>query len=261
MISFFKRLRIKLITANKLRRYFFYAIGEIILVVIGILIALQINNLNEQRIENNREQEILKQLRDEYLANLEQLDSKISLRNGMMRDMEDVLNQFEQQTVPNDSLFNSKLNSILLPITYDPIQNDLVSSGNINIIKNVELKKLLTNWTTDVHQLREVEQLFVELFLTTIIPYCNKMGIGRDMIKSFWDDSDRTNYLLEGENRRPIDIHKSTIALQPSSLITNAELESIVAFSYALNITNENESKALRNRILDILELLDSEIK
>ena len=50
MIKFFRKIRQKLITENKFNRYLLYAIGEIILVVIGILIALQVNNWNNDRI-------------------------------------------------------------------------------------------------------------------------------------------------------------------------------------------------------------------
>ena len=49
MIKFFRRIRFDLMEKNKTGKYFKYAIGEIVLVVIGILIALQINNWNEQR--------------------------------------------------------------------------------------------------------------------------------------------------------------------------------------------------------------------
>jgi hypothetical protein len=48
MIKFFRKIRQRLLTENKFSKYLIYAIGEIILVVIGILIALQVNNLNEQ---------------------------------------------------------------------------------------------------------------------------------------------------------------------------------------------------------------------
>lgn len=52
MIKFFRKIRQSLLMENKTGKYFKYAIGEIVLVVIGILIALQINNWNQNRIEN-----------------------------------------------------------------------------------------------------------------------------------------------------------------------------------------------------------------
>lgn len=54
MIKLFKKLRQQLLNENKLTKYFFYAIGEIVLVVIGILIALQINNWNQERLKQDK---------------------------------------------------------------------------------------------------------------------------------------------------------------------------------------------------------------
>lgn len=53
MIKFFRKIRYNLMETGKTGKYLKYAIGEIILVVIGILIALSINNWNEQKKENN----------------------------------------------------------------------------------------------------------------------------------------------------------------------------------------------------------------
>ena len=54
MIKFFRQIRQRLLMENKTSKYFKYAIGEIVLVVIGILIALQINNWNEANSEQNK---------------------------------------------------------------------------------------------------------------------------------------------------------------------------------------------------------------
>jgi hypothetical protein len=62
MISFFRKIRQKLLSQNRVTRYLVYAIGEIALVVIGILIALQINNWNEARKARINERTVLKNL-------------------------------------------------------------------------------------------------------------------------------------------------------------------------------------------------------
>ena len=62
MIKFFRRIRYDLMEKNKTGKYFKYAIGEIVLVVIGILIALQINNWNESRKKEQVEKQVLKSL-------------------------------------------------------------------------------------------------------------------------------------------------------------------------------------------------------
>ena len=68
MIKFFWKIRLNLISEGKTGKYIKYAVGEIILVVIGILIALSINNWNEQRKQNNEEIYILNQLKVEFKA-------------------------------------------------------------------------------------------------------------------------------------------------------------------------------------------------
>ena len=84
MIKFFRKIRQNLLMENKTRKYFKYAIGEILLVVIGILIALQINTLNQSRIDKKQETQILKSLKKEYVDNLNQLDDKIYIRKKIV---------------------------------------------------------------------------------------------------------------------------------------------------------------------------------
>lgn len=62
MITLFRRIREQLIASGSLTKYLLYAIGEILLVVIGILIALQINNWNEDRKKQNFEMVMLKEI-------------------------------------------------------------------------------------------------------------------------------------------------------------------------------------------------------
>ena len=63
MIKFFRKIRQKLLVENRFNKYLLYAIGEIVLVVIGILIALQINNWNENRKNSIKINDALKALR------------------------------------------------------------------------------------------------------------------------------------------------------------------------------------------------------
>ena len=65
MLKFFRRIRQKLIAEGKLKRYIIYAIGEIVLVVVGILIALQVNNWNEFRKSKKKEISIYKEIQSE----------------------------------------------------------------------------------------------------------------------------------------------------------------------------------------------------
>lgn len=76
MIKFFRHIRQSLIMENKTSKYFKYAIGEIVLVVIGILIALSINNWNETRKSENNKQKLMLALKQEFLINKETLEER-----------------------------------------------------------------------------------------------------------------------------------------------------------------------------------------
>jgi len=92
MIKFFRIIRKHLLTENKVSKYLVYAIGEIILVVIGILIALTLNNWNEKRKEKLTEIQLYKEIRDDLYFSLIDLESDLehhrlqSRRTIVLRD-------------------------------------------------------------------------------------------------------------------------------------------------------------------------------
>ncbi len=85
MIKLFRNIRKQLLAEGKTTRYIKYAIGEILLVVIGILIALQINTWNQNKENTKQENQILNQLLIEYTNNLNQLNSKIDIRQEILK--------------------------------------------------------------------------------------------------------------------------------------------------------------------------------
>ena len=100
MISFFRQIRKNLMEQNpsngrtsKTRSYLFYAIGEIALVVIGILIALQINNWNEWRKDRLKEVKILKELSENLQINIQRLNTNIK-RGKIDNKQTDVNDQY-----------------------------------------------------------------------------------------------------------------------------------------------------------------------
>jgi hypothetical protein len=98
MIKFFRSIRKKLIEQGKTANYLKYAIGEIVLVVIGILIALSINNWNQERIQNSKSQELLKGIRKD-------LDKDITTLIRMINHYENRMSFFERH-LPSDDFSN-----------------------------------------------------------------------------------------------------------------------------------------------------------
>lgn len=261
MIKFFRNIRQKLLTENKFVKYLTYAIGEIFLVVIGILIAVQINNWNEGRKDSIREQQILHQLKEDYQANLKQLDQKISFRRSIIQAGNEVLEYLDQPTNLNNDSIASKLSVISGWATFDPIQNDLFVSGNIRLIKNSKLKELLSNWSSDIIALQEVEVIWTKMLWESAIPLFVRNEIMRDVFATWWSDENNLKWILEGSASNPFGKRNVDNAVRISDVLTDKELEGIVSVAISLNQSANIQSQVLRRRILETLELLDQEIK
>jgi hypothetical protein len=112
-------------------KYLLYAIGEIVLVVIGILIALSINNWNESRKEHDEERAILEQVRTEFRSNLKQLDEKILIRDRQLAGAQDLLAFIDfPETRVKDSVEVAIIQTMPYT-TFDPIVNDLAAAGSL----------------------------------------------------------------------------------------------------------------------------------
>ena len=158
MIKFFRKIRQNLLLEGKTAkpampagRYLKYAIGEILLVVIGILIALSINNWNENRKDRNQERELLNQLQSEFQSNLDQLDEKISLRENMISASLTLLDVVDYPEKRNSDSILTLIGNTLLAPTFDPIVNDIISSGRIQYSyfkkKTIVLRLIILNLT------------------------------------------------------------------------------------------------------------------
>ncbi|NND94281.1 MAG: hypothetical protein HKN45_05405, partial [Flavobacteriales bacterium] len=78
MIKFFRTIRQKLLSESKFSKYLIYAIGEIVLVVIGILLALQINTWNEERKTEQLEQSLLQEMKEDLRADILDMQENVS---------------------------------------------------------------------------------------------------------------------------------------------------------------------------------------
>ncbi len=104
MINFFRKTRKKLVDDNKSLRYARYAVGEIVLVVIGILIALQINNWNENRLLGKKEIHILKSFETQFQNDVSQLDESLKFYDGASKSIDNIIYHLDNEITYNDSL-------------------------------------------------------------------------------------------------------------------------------------------------------------
>ena len=151
MIKLFRHIRQNLIMENKTSKYLKYAIGEIILVVIGILIALQINNWNQDRLASIEEQNIYKNLNTEFKTNKiliqDDIDQNInSMTTGKI--LMDLMGSDEKnlKTINTDSLIFLFFESGGINFSENTVL-ELIQSGKMQYLKNDSLKNLIFDWT------------------------------------------------------------------------------------------------------------------
>ena len=147
MIKFFRKIRQKLLTENKVSKYLIYAIGEIVLVVIGILIALSINNWNESKKDRIRERVFLIGIQNDLKQDTTSLFRQIR-NNKYSLSKYNFINpnfKFHEQykVMIKDTAYS------LRPFTNQPrsfgptigTYNSLISEGNTSLIANKKLLK------------------------------------------------------------------------------------------------------------------------
>lgn len=129
MIKFFRKIRQKLLNKNKIGKYLLYAIGEIILVVIGILIALQINNWNEERKSADYTTLLFKKALEELKFNLEKANKVVAFYRGQDSLYYKVINK---QVTKDDYKTSSRL-------VY------LIMSGELVLLTDENFQKLISS--------------------------------------------------------------------------------------------------------------------
>jgi Family of unknown function (DUF6090) len=150
MIKFFRHIRQRLIRENRFSKYFLYAIGEIILVVIGILIALQVNNWNELKKQQIEAQSKIQELQEEFTENrlvLKERINDLETANNYVHRIIDITNAVE--TDPKHTNLDSIISRSLKYGNYNPANStiqELIGSGKLGLIKDKELKKSLYTW-------------------------------------------------------------------------------------------------------------------
>ena len=147
MIKFFRKIRQKLLSKGKLSKYLFYAIGEIILVMIGILLALQVNNWNENKKATANELKLLKQLEQDLTANEKEYEQIRRAYLAFQDAGQYILNHMDKNMSITDSLLDNFRRS-QSQIDFNPINTSyifMLNSG-LNELKNDSLRIALTKF-------------------------------------------------------------------------------------------------------------------
>ncbi|MGB7786757.1 MAG: DUF6090 family protein [Salinimicrobium sp.] len=196
MFRFFRNFRKKLLVKNNFSKYLLYATGEIILIVIGILIALGINNWNQHRLAAKREKFYLEGLKTEFQRSKLKLENLIEVNRLNYKESQKIAGYIDSShALPTeDELAKSLFEAFSYEIAYNPnnsLLNEILSSGGLQEISNADLRLYLTSWDSYIRSvnrqeaaLREQREKVVDIFRAkdgSIKTILNKAGISAEI--------------------------------------------------------------------------------
>ena len=163
MLRFLHNFRQRLLRENKFSKYLLYAIGEILLVVIGILIAFQVDNWNESEKQRRTSREFIVRLQKEVKRNISYAETEIATEEAQSHAAKTILHLFNE---PNSGGYGSQLDSLVYIIlsnnTVEIVTgtlNEGFNTGNVAIIPSDSLRLSLYNMPSMIEELRKQEEI------------------------------------------------------------------------------------------------------
>ena len=252
-MKIFRKIRQDLLAQRKTRKYLKYAIGEIILVIIGILIALQINNLNNYNSERDLEREYLLSLRSEFQTNFEKIEKSIENNTRNFRAVEELLQLFDPEILAatGDQELSEKMYNVFgYGIAYQPatgVLDDIIASGKLNLILNNQLRQHLAAFKSSL-AFFDIQKNFAFSDMQKTLDFLQKNG----SIKQVITDTGKVSL-----NYQSISATKDN-----RTLFESAEFENYM-LGYYLTIRAANSDSFLggvRKEIDTILKEIDQEL-
>ena len=152
MLKFFRKIRQKLISEGNLRKYLIYAIGEILLVVIGILIALSLNNWNDSKKKKIEERVLLTELMKNLEINITQIKEDIEWDSGAISSGKIIMNALNNKISYSDTLGNHFQNSRLVPNSFLTTSSyKAIENRGFHIVSSIFLRKKIMKLFDDTY--------------------------------------------------------------------------------------------------------------
>ncbi len=254
MIKFFRKIRQNLLSENKFSKYLIYAIGEIVLVVIGILIALQINNWNEKQKAKLKQVNLFENLKIDFNTRLNELNEMMNGKSESILAISE-LNKIiaKKQPKPKDSLFDFLLSRTVNGYKFNEdfkMLDVVFYTGLINEVDNQELKRQLIEWPQLVEEMLEEQRMHNNLIDNRLVPFYSEKVSMRDIYEKF---NFRQYNLSEGQ--------LVTLKKDYSKLLANPLFENFLAESEILIRISLKDIKNLISTAEKIIKLIDAELK
>jgi hypothetical protein len=240
---------------NKTGKYLKYALGEIVLVVIGILIALQINNWNQDRLNRKAEKETLINLKQDLGSAMDQLIIKI-YQNDAYRHLDSTALSIihNNEEISTDSIYGLLLPHIYTP-TFDPelgTLTEILSTGKMEIIQNELLRNHISSWNKFMDELSEVDNRLIYLddnfkapLYMKILPYRNSL-----------------NRIINPNTTDPLikPISKSNFQTSVRESFYSLEFENMLSNYLIYGLIQRERLGDIENKITDMISIIERDL-
>jgi len=251
----FRHIRQKLASENKVARYLRYAIGEILLVVIGILIALQINNWNAERKERNLESKYYCRLLEDIIQDKEQINNLTELAKERLKASNQAVRLLLNDKAKKLEV-GTQLHLAIKAIYSDFKPNnsafeDLKSGANLNIIRDKSMIKALNQYFNKVEELKSIIMVNGEYAVGIIFSHTDNFTNGLNQASML---SGRFSTGMEKDIYDAIPMDKNELLSEKmKTRLLNESLEYISVNTRQLGLYND-----IMNEIEVLKELLES---
>ena len=255
MIKFFRKIRYNLIEKNKTGKYLKYAIGEIVLVVIGILIALQINNWNENKKTHRNQQNNLQLIKVEMTNNLQAVfEVKKELKKTITscRDLINWIHTPENLIIMEEQ----ELSSFISGLVRDDVQaflengamNQLIASDGLKNIENDSIRNILASWHSKTSYVRLQEQHVFN---------------SQSRIREYMTINGNLKALFEEiELSKKLELKNSLIKGSNKNLLKEKEWENSILVLIVTGVALQDKIyPEFENEIRAVINLIDQELK
>ncbi|MCP9198593.1 DUF6090 family protein [Gramella sp. GC03-9] len=272
MIKFFRNIRRRLLRENRFTRYLLYAVGEIILVVIGILIALQINEWNNERNRQQWENEVLIQMQSDLQKSQDEIKEVSSLYLEKAQTSAKILRLFWKNEVPysKDSL-SYFLNSIGVSRQYSPplgTARALINSGKIDLLSHLELRTAINTYLEKVdYTLKDIDRYEETYFRKAQEKFKHQLPDDiftleeEVQFREPWKNPDSLRVIAKikarGLNKTPLQIDRVPFPVEPEELFKSKDV--FIAFNWYWNahINRHRRYEEMLEYTNELLEVLN----
>lgn len=227
MLKLFRTIRKQVMGRGDVKNYLLYAIGEIILVMIGILLALQVNNWNQTRLNHSKEVKALKDLALELNLNQDRIQKKQALRKSIVPKLRQYIQLISAGKADYDAFKDFHTDQFMFGMTNPSsgVIDALISSGEIALVSNDSLKYHLADWGKQLENLYENEQILWQSGIHYIESYAQAIPVP----SQDWSDwTDQKLSLTFDDLQTSVNYRNNLVGFEGTNEIVIQECEGIL---------------------------------